>query len=281
MDPRLAVGRETTSEAAAGLLAALTNNLCRQEVPDRRILLTRFLKLGLLDELLQLLAQTSQSGDQDFARSLEHIEKLIENRYFNTLDAVNPTLRKTTLEFVLDMLKDEDDKHLTTSVITIVIFTTTIFLIKLDVSDAATVNESMPDLEVAFDFLAKYLKQLTFAASDTLMRATNVLVVAIKSKLDTLADNELIRESFKTLIETVAGKCLIESRYKSAAMLYSQIEDNVSAIKALMRAGEVETVINFALLVRDINVNRIAINYLRHLRVDVKILDNFIARMKG
>lgn len=273
--------REVTSEVAASLLEMLIENLHKQKIPDRHSLLMKFLKLGLLDELIQLLAQAPSSGDEGIARSLEHIEKLIENRYFNTLDAVNPVLKKITLDLISRSLQDEDDKDLTMSVITAVIFTITIFLIKLDASDVDMIDRAMPDLEIAFEYLAKYLNTLTFTASDTLVRATNFLVVEIKSKLDILADNELVRDSFKTLIETVAGRCLIESRYKSAAMLYSQIEDNLNAVKALMRAGDVDTVINFALLLRDINVDRITINYLKHLKVDIKIIEEFVARTKG
>lgn len=274
------IRQESAHEASSAILELISDNIRYQKTPNRRILVTHFLKLGLIDELLQLFLRTSHSTGKEIITSIEYFEQLIDNKFYDTLETINPKLKLTTLELVLETLHEELDKDLTINIVCVVFFATNIFLLKLDTSNERLLTSSMPSLELLFTYLAKYLKELPLRASDVLVRATNNLVISVKDKLDALADNATIRENFKTIVETVAEQCLIESRYKGAAMLYSQIEDNVNAIKSLMRAGDVDTVVDFALLVRDITVNRITINYLKHLKVDVKKIEDFITRSK-
>lgn len=237
------------------------------------------LKLGLLDEALQVFSQDTQRDEKSMELAIEHIEGLIATRHSGSLDNVNPELKGSTISLIHKSLTSENDKDLTTHVITVVILSLTMFLFKLEAKDHS-LDDSIQKLETMFESLGEYFDELSFNASGALVRAANGLVVAVKGKLDALVDSETIRSGFRQLIETTAGRCMIESNYKSAAMLYSQIEDNVNAVKSLMRTGEVDTVINFALLVRDITVNRITINYLKHLRTDPAVVKGFIARSK-
>lgn len=246
-----------------------------------QILFTAYLNLGLIDECLETFARANQKELINMELTIDFISGQINSKHNGSLEMVSPEIRATTLESVRNSLVDENDKDLTTHVITVVIMSLNIFLLKLEINDTYVLNESIPKLETIFRNLCELFNELSFNASDALVRASNGLVAAVKSKLDALIDSNPIREGFQQLIETTAGRCMIEGRYKSAAMLYSQIEDNVNAVKSLMRTGEVDTVINYALLVRDITVNRITINYLRHLGTDQEIIEDFIARSKS
>lgn len=247
---------------------------------EAQILFFACLKLGLIDEALQVFAKDSSRNEMDLTEASQEIQRLIDDRHSGSLGAINPELSGSTISSIHQSLNNENDKDLTTQVITVVILSITAFLMKLDANEVGSLEHEIPKLEIMFERLAEYFNELTFNASETVVRAANSLIVAVKGKLDAIADSDIIRESFRQLIETSAGRCMIEGRYKSAAMLYSQIEDNVNAVKSLMRTGEVETVINYALLVRDITVSRITINYLKHLGTDVSTIEDFVARSK-
>lgn len=241
-------------------------------------LINIFLKLGLINLALQYSCADVTQGADYIDHVPNHLEETLKDIYQNALEMTNPCLRENTLILIDEYLTRSDDKNLAMNVITTVIFSLTIFLLKLDISDKNLINNSMPIMETMFEYLKSYLNKFTFHLSEILVRATNGLTLAIKNNLDALADSEIMRESFRNLIQTIAARCMLEGRYKSSAMLYSHIEDNVNAIKSLMRTGEVDTVINYALLVKDFTVNRIAINYLKHLKVDTKTVEDFIAR---
>lgn len=257
---------------------------------ESRTIFEACLKLGLLDEVLQVFARDPIKDETTIGRAIEHLECLIEDQRL-ALDNVDPVLQDSTLSEIYKHLAN--NQTLSTYVITYVILSMNIFLHKLDtVSDSSAapdtgLDASISQLESTFNRLSEYFNELTFNASDVLIRSANSLVITIKDRLDCsslsatlLTDSDVIREGFRLLVENIAGRCMIECQYKSAAMLYSHIEDNLSAVKALMRTGDLDVVINYSLLVRDITVTRVTINYLKHLNVESTVIEDFITRSK-
>ena len=244
------------------------------------------LKLGLLDRALwYLFAQTTDQQWAELTQPVrDHLAIALDNAHLGALEFVDPILEESTLHLIGDSLVGCDDKESSKNVITIVILSCTAFISKtsneLGASDSLA-GRSSSKLEAMFKHLQHFIHKLAFNLCDKLIGATNGLTLSIKKNLDALGDSQTIRESFRSLIESVAGKCMIESRYKKAAMLYSHIDDNVNAIKSLMRLGDVDTVINYALLVKDFTVNRITINYLKHLSVEPTIIEDFVSRSQG
>lgn len=236
------------------------------------------LRLGLIDHALHISSLNITQLEGSAVSMVEHLHKLYINLFQMSLKNINPLLYTDSLSSMEKLLFKLADEGIAMNVITIVIYSTTLFLLKLDIHDKNAIAPELPKLETIFKFLKSYLENCTFHLSDKLVSATNNLTTAIKNNLDALSDSLIMREAFRKLIETVAGRCMIEGRYKSAAMLYSHIEDNVNAIKSLMRTGEADIVINYAFLVRDFTVNRITINYLKHLKVDTKIIDDFVSK---
>lgn len=140
----------------------------------------------------------------------------------------------------------------------------------------------LAQLERLADHLCRLvnLDQLQIDCSERLLRATASLLQAAKLNFEHIRSSERVRDSLRLLVDSIAGKCLMESRYKQAASLYGQIEDHVSALKALMRTGELELVLQFALLVKDVAVHRLALNYLRHLKAPPETIELFERRSK-
>lgn len=253
------------------------------------------LTFGLFKEALQVFSINSMpSGERIMAKMVEHLNKLIidKHRGSQQLLDVDPMVDGSTLEILCKSIKDTS-QILATHVISSVILLITIYLLKFNakgceendlMGSQRTDDEesSLGNLEVMFENLSGlYFEQLNFSATDTLINSLKSLITAVKDKLDSIiCESDTIRRSFKHAVETTATRCMIESQYKSAAMLYSHIEDNESAIKCLMRMGEVDVVINYSLLVKNITVNRLTINYLKHLNVDSVIIEDFIAKSK-
>lgn len=248
---------------------------------DSDALFIAYIRLGLIDEALQTLSMTDLKDEISISQALMYFKNIVQDRKTNNqyLDNIDPELSDATLITVQRSLTN--NQLLSTHVITIVIFSIAIFLLKLDSTDCDNLGCLIPKLETMFYHLSNYIDNLNFHTSDSLLASTAAVVVAVKEKLDAVSDSDIIREGFRSLVETIAGRCLMESRYKSAASLYSQIEDNVNAIKALMRTGDMDLVVNYSLSVRDITVNRITINYLKHLNADSAIIEDFITRSKS
>lgn len=248
---------------------------------EYEVLAKSCVELGLIDEALQIFSFSCCNNDQIIVDAIEHLETLIKLKHKGSLDNVDPELGDVSLKLIHDSLVG--NQILATSVITTVILCATIFLYKLNSNDSEDDSNSLflTKLEVMFKNISNYFDELTFNASKSLISSTNTLVNAVKDNLDVLSDSVIIKEGFRKIVETTARRCMIESQYKKAAMLYRHIEDNVNAIKSLMRIGDVEIVINFSLLVRDITVNRLTINYLKHLNVEPKVIEDFIARSKA
>lgn len=237
------------------------------------------LKLGLINEALIAFAQDPHKDEKVLSTAINLIESSIEERYTRSLDNINPILPKQTFK-ILSILLQERDKIIATHVINIIILSLTITLYKFNTNSIEHTQIFIPHLEIMFSNLSDYFQTSKFHASNGLIRAMNNLITVVKDKLDALSDSDIIRNAFKQIVDSTANRCMIESQYKSAAMLYSKLEDNVSAVKALMRLGEIDIVINYSLLVRDLTVNRITINYLKHLKVDLSVIEDFITRTK-
>lgn len=241
-------------------------------------MLTQCLRIGSINMALRFMMSQSPGNVEIILRVTSRLEEALEAVYQGDLDEINPILEDQTLSALDDSLRKFDDIDLAMHVMTIIMLSSTIFLLKLSNHGEKSKAHSLSALERMFSNLESLIGEFQFNLSESLLHATSGLTLAIKNNLDTVGDSQIIRESFRKLIETVAGKCMIESRYKNAAMLYSHIDDNVNAIKSLMRTGDIETVINYALLVKDFTVNRITINYLKHLKVESTILENFISK---
>lgn len=257
------------------------NDLTKANKSERVILFESYSKLGLMDEALAALS--SDLDDSIVLEVVEFLGKSIESQAQGSLDCIDPELSSSTLSNL--KLSINNNPILSTNEIVIVILCTTILLRKLENSNHIYSNNTegehekwVAKLEVMFQHLADFSSTLDLVASDELVKTTSNLINALKEKLDLLSDSKVIRQSFQRLVDEMASRCMVEGKYKSAAILYSQIEDNVSAVKSLMRTGDVEDVIDFSLLVKDITVNRVTINYLKHLRVDAEIIDDFISK---
>lgn len=279
---------------------SLSNTNQARNLKEDQLQSVIYLKLGLLDETLQVSLRLIR-GEQDISPLVAHIESLarddkpateLSSQLQPDLDELDPELCPETLKGarkVLESIQMSGQQQLAaTNVIVYVISCQVIFLRKLDptLTDPEASEQIqqggslslLAKLELMFEHLAGLLQQFDFAVSDGLLRITNELVKVVKFKLELLADCDCIRNTLGQLVESSASKCLMAAKYKQAAILYSHIDDNISAAKALMRTGDLEVVTNFALLVNDIAVNRITINYLRHLGAAETIQQEFISK---
>lgn len=264
----------------ASFLIGFTRNTNKREQRDEAhkskegaMLFISYLKLGLINEALYLIATGINEDESSIVEGIELIEGIVERRFTASLSDIDPVIERAVM---IRVLKTKKCQVLLKHVITIIILSITIFLTKLD--NIIYLNECIAKLEIMFKLTSECFVNSKFVTPDALIRAMSSLVDAVKDKLDLLTDCDIIRDSFRQMIEATADRCMIESRYKSAAMLYNHIEDYKSAVKSLMRMGDLDVVINYSLLVRDIAVNRITINYLKHLNVDQAIVRDFITR---
>lgn len=234
-------------------------------------LFASYMKLGLIDEALNMIAAGWTEDEAAIVEGIEHLEGSVERRFAGTLEDIDPVIERATLARVL---KTRKRQVFLTHVITIVILAIIVLLNKMENNPSRAIKR----LESMFRLASECFAGPNFATSDALIRSMGSLVEAVKDKLDLLADYDTIRDAFREMVVATADRCMIESRYKSAAMLYNHIEEYKSAVKSLMRMGDLDVVINYSLLVRDIAVNRITINYLKHLNADQAIIKDFIAR---
>lgn len=276
-----------TTRALYTLVAGINNRSCSKSEDDfgrtacdgafKMPLL--YLKLGLFDEVLSAISSHSTRDDSSYIPLvIETLESMIRRRDLRNLADVDPYISPQTLERVYSEIVY--DQSLNTNVITIVMLCCTVFLMKISDTNPTALGQDIERLECIFEPLPKFTHELKFNASGSILKSINFLILAIKEKLSFISDSDIIRESFGGLVVAIAKRCMVEGQYKNAAMLYSSIEDNVNAVKSLMRTGEIDIVINFSLLVKDISVKRITINYLRHHGVDESVIEDFIARSK-
>lgn len=277
------------------------------------------LKLGLADESLSHLTSSlgNAAGRANFGEALEWFWHEIEAKVGSaepSWASMDPQISESTLAQVYAYLRGAEQQQaefMATNVIKFVINCLTVYIDKLscnsngsnqissnlnsnprqaqsDSDKLAEVQQltGLRKLETMFNYLAKYLGDFNFSlgAGETgnqLIKATSSLMKLAKSKMDAIRDSELIRDSFRRLVESVASRCMIEARYKQAASLFSQMGNQIEACKCLMRTGDIEIVTKFASLSSDIAVNRITLNYLRHLNAKPEVIRDFIARTQG
>uniref|UniRef100_A0A3B3IEM7 Intraflagellar transport 140 n=1 Tax=Oryzias latipes TaxID=8090 RepID=A0A3B3IEM7_ORYLA len=89
---------------------------------------------------------------------------------------------------------------------------------------------------------------------------------------------DLSKEARNELLERIADCCMRQGSYHMAAKKYSQAENRVKAMKALLKSGDTEKVIFFANLCRQKELFIMAANYLQSLawHEDPKILKTII-----
>jgi len=260
-------------------LFRITNLRKKDELHVARVNQTLFLaciKLGLLNDAFQYISAELLQEENIITQAIEHLENFVEGRHNGTLDYVYPELRRSTLRALHVSLGGQIS---TTHVVSLEVLSLSILLFKFEPDETRSLEYSLEKLETMFSELSVCLNKLNFNASDNLVWSTKTLIIAIREKIDYLSECHLIREAFRQLVETIANRCMIESRYKSAASLYSQMGDSISAVKSLMRMGDVDIVINYSLLVRDAAVNRITMNYLKHLGVEQEVIDSFATKI--
>lgn len=240
-----------------------------------------FLRLGMFNEVLQAICYMDSGDASIYALDvIETLRVIIRKRDYESF--INTDVRIT--ESILRKLSASlsEDRMLNTNAIIIIMLCTTLYLIKIQNygTIGADLNRELSMLETIFEYLSNLIELLKFNATELLTSSTNSLINAVKERLDIINDSDIIREAFKCIVDNISHECMVDGQYKSAAMLYASIDDNIKAVKSLMRTGEVDIVVNFSLLVKDIAVNRITINYLRHCGVDMSVIEDFITRCK-
>lgn len=263
------------------------------------------IRLGLADEALHEIAVLleEESGHVALSELVEWFGTTIETRIAREegWNWIDPVLSEATLLELHEILlrdREAEEKQQATDVIRYVIFALIIFLDKLNNNDEESEQQTTTNLvssgksnwlqkmEIMFKYLGKILNDfgLSLGEENTnnhgIIKATSLLMKAAKSKLDAIQNSEMILNSFRQLVDRVASRCLMESRYKQAASLFSQMGNQIEACKCLMRTGDIEVVIKFAILTNDIAVNRITLNYLRHLNTSQDVIRDFMARTK-
>lgn len=121
---------------------------------------------------------------------------------------------------------------------------------------------------------------IQFAASDLLIKSSSLLLKTAKLNFDQIQSSDIARDCLRDLVQLVADQCMMDGRYKQAAALHNQIEDHRSALKALMRVGDVDVVIEYAYLIQDVTIHRITLNYLRHIRAPPELIEDFESRIR-
>lgn len=92
------------------------------------------------------------------------------------------------------------------------------------------------------------------------------------NRLLTLAVGDEQRE----LLTTLADTALQQSEYVMAAKLYNGLGDRLNSMKALIRSGQTQKIINYANVARDKTVYRLAVNYLQTINhEDEKLIATF------
>lgn len=284
-----------------------------KRVPNSNLSLL-LLKLGLVDEALEYVQNSNEIRQNLLSECVGWFGQIVDTKVGQDWSWMDPEICETTLlkfskasndNLVFDQELQEEQTQ-ATNVIKYVIFALIVFIDKLkkdednvqkmendpesefilQEKEQQTSNEWLRKLEIMFYYLAKFLKDFTFSvcneeSGQQLVKATSLLMKLSRSKMDSIKDSEIIRDSFRQLVDCIASRCLMEAQYKQAASLFSQMGNHMEACKCLMREGDIGVVIDFALITNDIAVNRITLNYLRHLNAKPEVIRDFIARTKG
>lgn len=257
---------------------------------DKTYLFHTYLSAGLFDEAIQELATSSLNLEaMDLGKGVDFVETICRKNQNDTLERIDPYLKVKTLK-ALKAFTIENQGNVTL-VITLLIYIVSLMLLKLESAkevdgetadhrpggrNFATQSSKLHLLEVSFQYLATYLKDFNYKTSDSLFASISFLTSSLKVKLDILDDNDVIKDSFVLVVQSTANKFMIYGQYRSAAKLYSSIDDNTNAARALMRLGDINVVVSFALMVCDVAVNRITVNYLKHLKVSQDTIEDFL-----
>lgn len=114
-----------------------------------------------------------------------------------------------------------------------------------------------------------------------LLRSSGRLLDLTKVNMDSISSSDSLRHCVRLLVESLAGRCLMESLYREAASLYGQIGDQLGALKALMRTNDAQLVAQFGLLNSgELAVQRVALNYLRHMKAPAELIEDFELRVR-
>lgn len=243
----------------------------------KRYLFHTYLQIGLCDEAMQVFALASyNSEDVDIDKGVVFLESTLSESYNDTLERIDPCIEVKTLR-AIKRCQTKNQAN-STAVITSIVLIITLSIRKLtEVVDAISDSSShIKSLELSFSYLATYLREFNYNTHESLLRAIVLLTDAVKSKLEVLADNELIKDNFNFVAQSTASRFMVQGQYRNAAKLYTLIEDNLNAAKALMRVGDINVVISFALMIRDMAVNRLTLNYLKHLQVSQDVIQDFV-----
>src|SRR5699024_5070121 len=85
-----------------------------------------------------------------------------------------------------------------------------------------------------------------------------------------------------SLVDTFAELCLEKGNYQLAAKLYNKIGRRVDSLKALIRAGNPEKVVQFANVARDKTIFKMAANFLQTVNFeDTSLIIKFYTKAEA
>lgn len=271
------------------------------------------LTMGLLDECLRILISsirlnkdTSRSSLLEACDSLANEIKDMENSSSSKFgnkqlrqyqSRLSTSIRHETIQLATELLAngEQTDRESISAVITFVVLVLILAIQRKPANNdkkPQTPTEELPEINFwlsRIESLATHLSALLdqfnastaqLSSSDQLVRACSWLLKSAKANFEQISASEIARDCLRQLVQSVAGRCLMEGRYKQAASLHNQIEDYVNAVKALMRLGDLNVVIEYAMLVHDVTVHRISLNFLKHMRAPPELIEDFENRIR-
>lgn len=233
---------------------------------------------GLIDELIKITVNHGSKADakeliskySEFADDADVSRDTIVQLYHKcdqSAKAIELSIRYRTWSQLRDMLRQEMDTE-------------------RSASDKAAVNEQ--NLELALhalredaDIIDIVIDMLLLAKSERLNILENLLTeynVEINERLIDKVERVAARSGSGNhkLAAALAEMALRQGKYVIAAKLFNSLGDRSGSIKALIRTGETEKVINYANIARDKAVFRIAANYLQTVNYeDAKVIETF------
>ena len=148
---------------------------------------------------------------------------------------------------------------------------------KLEISDET--------IEIALDYLKNNSQIIDIVINMLLIKGGHKSLIKdliLDYKID--INNELIDKiekiepdetNSKSLLQSLAESALIQGSYLMAAKLFNSTNDRVNSIKALVRLGDTQRVINYANISRDKGVYKIAASFLQTTQGNEKTIEAF------
>lgn len=115
-----------------------------------------------------------------------------------------------------------------------------------------------------YDLITKLINQYGIELNDSLM-----------GKLEAY----ISKHQNQALMNTIAELCLEKGNYQLAAKLFNKIGNRIDSIKALIRTGQADKIIQFANVARDKQVFKLAANFLQTINYeDTNLVEKFYTK---